>query len=48
MTIIGTIGELPKPVIVKNDLKNVKPDMKTVHYNFGYIYPYRGDQWFKE
>ncbi len=48
MTIIGTIGELPKPVVVANDLGNVKPEMKTVHYNFGYLYPYRGDLWFKQ
>jgi peptide/nickel transport system substrate-binding protein len=48
MTIIGTIGELPKPVVVANDLGNVKADMKTVHYNFGYLYPYRGDLWFKK
>jgi peptide/nickel transport system substrate-binding protein len=46
MTIIGTVGELPKPVVVKSDLGNVKSEMKTVHYNFGYIYPYRADQWF--
>ncbi|WP_442578882.1 ABC transporter substrate-binding protein [Mesorhizobium sp. ASY16-5R] len=48
MTIIGTIGELPKPVVVSNRLKNVKTDMKTVHYNFGYLYPYQPDTWFKE
>jgi peptide/nickel transport system substrate-binding protein len=48
MTIIGTIGMLPKPVIYSNDLHNVKTDMSTVHFNFGYLYPYRGDQWFKE
>ena len=48
MTIIGTAGELPKPVVVKGTLGNVKTDMKTVHYNFGYIYPYRADQWFKK
>jgi hypothetical protein len=47
MTIIGTIGMLPKPVIYSNDLHNVKTDMSTVHFNFGYLYPYRGDQWFK-
>jgi peptide/nickel transport system substrate-binding protein len=47
MTLIGTIGELPKPVIVKKTLHNVMPDMKTVHYNFGYLYPYRPELWFK-
>ncbi len=41
MTIIGTIGELPKPVVVANRLHNVKADMATVHFNFGYSYPYR-------
>ena len=46
MTLIGTIGALPKPVTVSTRLKNVKTDMPTVHYNFGYNYPYRPDQWF--
>jgi peptide/nickel transport system substrate-binding protein len=48
MTLVGTIGELPKPVVVSKRLHNVKADMKTVHFNFGYLYPFRGDQWFKE
>ena len=48
MTIVGTIGELPKPVVVGNDVHNVLADMKTVHYNFGYLYPYRADLWFKD
>jgi peptide/nickel transport system substrate-binding protein len=48
MTIIGTIGELPKPVVVGNDLGNVLMDPKTVHYNFGYLYAFRADQWFKK
>jgi peptide/nickel transport system substrate-binding protein len=48
MTIIGTIGVIPKPVIVSDRLHNVKTDMETVHFNFGYIYPYRGDQWYLE
>ena len=49
MTIIGTIGALPKPVIVGNGLKNVFPTLAdgTVHFNFGYMYPYRPDQWYK-
>lgn len=47
MTLIGTIGSLPKPVTVGEKLHNVKTDMKTVHYNFGYLYPYRPDQWYK-
>jgi peptide/nickel transport system substrate-binding protein len=48
MTLVGTIGELPKPVVVSRKLHNVNADMKTVHFNFGYLYPFRGDQWFKE
>src|SRR5262249_10615586 len=48
MTNIGTVGELPKPLVVSNRLHNVKTDMKTVHYNFGYIYPFRAELWFKE
>lgn len=47
MTLIGTIGSLPKPVTIKDALHNVKQDMKTVHFNFGYLYPYRPDQWYK-
>jgi peptide/nickel transport system substrate-binding protein len=46
MTIVGTIGELPKPVIVSNRLHNVKADLGTVHYNFGYSYAFRADQWY--
>ena len=46
MTIIGTIGALPKPVVVSSELHNVKTDMPTVHFNFGYNYPYRPDQWY--
>ena len=48
MTIVGTIGELPKPVVVSNRLHNVPSEMKTVHFNFGYIYPFRADLWFKD
>lgn len=50
MTLIGTIGELPKPVVVKNGLRNVGPTLAkgTVHFNFGYMYPYRPDQWYKQ
>ena len=47
MTLIGTIGELPKPVVVGNDLRNLPPEFNTVHFNFGYLYPYRPDQWYK-
>ena len=49
MTIIGTIGALPKPVIVGNGLKNVFRELgdSTVHFNFGYMYPFRPDQWYK-
>lgn len=48
MTLIGTIGSLPKPVVVSDRLHNVKAEMKTVHYNFGYLYPYSPDQWYKD
>ena len=47
MTIIGTVGELPKPVIVATKLKNVKKDMPIAHFNFGYTYPYRAELWYK-
>lgn len=50
MTLIGTIGELPKVVVASNRLHNVAPSLNetgTVHFNFGYLYPYRPDQWFK-
>lgn len=49
MTIIGTIGALPKPVIVKDGLRNLFPGLAdgTVHFNFGYMYAYRPDQWYK-
>ena len=49
MTIIGTIGALPKPVIVKSGMHNLYPQLgdTTVHFNFGYMYPFRPDQWYK-
>jgi peptide/nickel transport system substrate-binding protein len=49
MTIIGTNGALPKPVTVRNALHNVFPGLadSMVHFNFGYMYPYRPDQWYK-
>jgi peptide/nickel transport system substrate-binding protein len=48
LTIIGTVGSIPKPIIVKNKVRNVMHTMPTVHFNFGYIYPYRAEQWFLE
>ncbi|MBN9306520.1 MULTISPECIES: ABC transporter substrate-binding protein [unclassified Devosia] len=48
MTIIGTIGALPKPVVVTDKLHNISAKLGTVHYNFGYMYPYRPDQWYKQ
>jgi peptide/nickel transport system substrate-binding protein len=48
MTIIGTVGELPKPIIVSKKMHNVTPNMPTVHFNYGYMYPYRAEQWFKD
>ena len=46
MTIVGTIGELPKPIIVSNRLHNVPAQLGTAHFNFGYSYAFRGDQWY--
>ena len=46
MTLIGTVGSIPKPIVVKNKLRNVMREMPVVHFNFGYIYPYRAEQWF--
>jgi hypothetical protein len=46
MTIVGTIGELPKPIIVSNRLHNVPTQLGTAHFNFGYSYAFRGDQWY--
>ena len=48
MTIIGTIGELPKPVIVANGLHNVKPRHEDGALQFRLHLPVTGrDQWFK-
>lgn len=48
MTIIGTVGELPKPIIVSKKLHNVQANMPTVHFNYGYTAPYRAEQWYKQ
>lgn len=48
LTIIGTLGSLPKTVVVSDRMNNVYREMSTVHFNFGYMYPYRPDQWFKD
>ena len=46
MTIIGTVGELPRPTVVANRLKNVPSKLNVMHFNFGYNYAYRADQWY--
>lgn len=45
LPIIGTVGDVPLPNIVSNRLGNV-PEFTMSHFNYGYTYPYRPDQWF--
>ena len=48
MTIIGTIGALPKPVIVANGLHNVKPDMhRRCTSTSATSIPSAPDQWYQ-
>ena len=46
LVIIGTMGSLPKPLVVKDTLTNVPAGWNVSHFNYGYDYPYRADQWF--
>lgn len=46
MTIIGTVGELPRPTVVAARLHNVPEKLNVMHFNFGYNYAYRADQWY--
>lgn len=46
MVIIGTMGSLPRPLVVTNRLENVPKGWNVSHFNYGYDYPYRADQWF--
>ncbi len=44
---VGTVGNAPTPVIIKNNLRNTPKDGKwTSDYHF--FWPYQGDQWFFE
>jgi peptide/nickel transport system substrate-binding protein len=45
VTIIGTVGDLPRTGIVSGKLGNV-PMFHTVNFMYGYQSPYRADQWF--
>jgi peptide/nickel transport system substrate-binding protein len=45
VTIIGTVGDLPRAGVVVNNLGNV-PEFNTVNFMYGYMGPYRADQWF--
>ena len=45
VTIIGTVGDLPRTGIVSSKLGNV-PTFHTVNFMYGYQSPYRADQWF--
>jgi peptide/nickel transport system substrate-binding protein len=45
MVIIGTMGSLPKPLVVTDKLMNVPAGWNVSHFNYGYDYPYRADQW---
>ena len=33
-------------LIVSNRLHNVKDELGTAHFNFGYSYAFRADQWY--
>lgn len=46
MTIIGTVGDLPRPTVVSQHLHNVAEKLNVMHFNFGYNYVYRPDQWY--
>jgi peptide/nickel transport system substrate-binding protein len=46
MTIIGTMGPLPRPAIVANRLHNVKEEIGNSDFNFGFAYALRPDQWY--
>jgi peptide/nickel transport system substrate-binding protein len=45
MTIIGTIGEVPRPTVVNTKLGNI-PEFGLINFNYGYQFPFRTDQWF--
>ncbi len=45
LIIIGTVGRIPKPNVVSNNLGNV-PKFKITNYGYGYSYAFRADQWY--
>ena len=47
LVIIGTMGSLPRPLVVTNKIRNIPEERWNVsHFNYGYDYPYRADQWY--
>jgi peptide/nickel transport system substrate-binding protein len=45
LIIIGTVGRIPKPNVVSNNLGNV-PEFTITNYGYGYSYAFRADQWY--
>lgn len=46
LVIIGTMGSLPRPLVVTNKITNIPEGWNVSHFNYGYDYPYRADQWY--
>jgi len=44
--LIGTVGMVPAPVIVKNNLRNIPEKGVMGDSDYNYFLPYQGDQWF--
>jgi len=45
LIVIGTVGRIPKPHVVSNNLENVA-EYKITNFGYGYSYALRADQWF--
>ncbi len=45
LIIIGTVGRIPKPNVVTNNLGNV-PEFSITNFGYGYSYAFRADQWY--
>jgi peptide/nickel transport system substrate-binding protein len=45
LIIIGTVGRIPKPNVVSNNLGNV-PEFSITNFGYGYSYAFRADQWY--
>jgi peptide/nickel transport system substrate-binding protein len=45
LIVIGTVGRIPKPHVVSNQLHNV-PKYTITNYGYGYAYALRADQWY--